>query len=194
MRFPPHFRPIMIPALRAFAIALVALACTAVPARADVIGVKQAELRVEDEALVLNAEFDLALNATLDEALQKGIPLYFVLEFELTRPRWYWLDEKVLTATTQYRVAWQALTQTYRISSGLLAQTLGTAAEVERFLSRVTAREVGRRDQVVRGDRYIAAVRLRLDTNQLPKPFQVNAIAAREWTLDSGWHRWNFTP
>jgi Domain of unknown function (DUF4390) len=194
MRFPPHFRPIMIPALRAVAIVLVALACTAAPARADVIGVKQAELRVEDEALVLNAEFDLALNATLDEALQKGIPLYFVLEFELTRPRWYWLDEKVLTSTTQYRVAWQALTQTYRISSGLLAQTPGTAAEVERFLSRVTAREVGRRDQVVRGDRYIAAVRLRLDTNQLPKPFQVNAITAREWTLDSGWHRWNFTP
>jgi Domain of unknown function (DUF4390) len=194
MRFPPHFRPIMIPALRAFAVVVVVLACTAVPARADVIGVKQAELRVEDEALVLNAEFDLALNATLDEALQKGIPLYFVLEFELTRPRWYWLDEKVLTSTTQYRVAWQALTQTYRISSGLLAQTPGTAAEVERFLSRVTAREVGRRDQVVRGDRYIAAVRLRLDTNQLPKPFQVNAITAREWTLDSGWHRWNFTP
>jgi hypothetical protein len=194
MRFPPYFRPIMIPALRASAVVLVALACTAAPARADVIGVTQAELRVEDEALVLNAEFDLALNATLDEALQKGIPLYFVLEFELTRPRWYWLDEKVLTSTTQYRVAWQALTQTYRISSGLLAQTPGTAAEVERFLSRVTAREVGRREQVVRGDRYIAAVRLRLDTNQLPKPFQVNAITAREWTLDSGWHRWNFTP
>jgi hypothetical protein len=190
----PSFRPIVIAALRACVVLLVALGCVAAPARADVIGVTNAELRVEEEALVLNAEFDLALNATLDEALQKGIPLYFVLEFELTRPRWYWVDEKVLTATSQNRVAWQALTQTYRISSGLLAQSLTTAAEVERFLSRVTAREVGRRDQVVRGDRYVASVRLRLDTNQLPKPFQVNAIASREWTLDSGWHRWNFTP
>jgi hypothetical protein len=190
----PSFRPIVIAALRACVVLLVALGCVAVPARADVIGVTNAELRVEEDALVLNAEFDLALNATLDEALQKGIPLYFVLEFELTRPRWYWVDEKVLTATSQNRVAWQALTQTYRISSGLLAQSLTTAAEVERFLSRVTAREVGRRDQVVRGDRYVASVRLRLDTNQLPKPFQVNAIASREWTLDSGWHRWNFTP
>jgi hypothetical protein len=190
----PSFRPIVIAALRACVVLLVALGCVAAPARADVIGVTNAELRVEEDALVLNAEFDLALNATLDEALQKGIPLYFVLEFELTRPRWYWVDEKVLTATIQNRVAWQALTQTYRISSGLLAQSLTTAAEVERFLSRVTAREVGRRDQVVRGDRYVASVRLRLDTNQLPKPFQVNAIASREWTLDSGWHRWNFTP
>lgn len=191
---PPSFRPIAISALRAGLVLLLVLGCVAAPARADVIGVKNAELRVEEDALVLNAEFDLALNATLDEALQKGIPLYFVLEFELTRPRWYWLDEKVLASTTQNRVAWQALTQTYRISSGLLAQSLTTAAEVERFLSRVTAREVGRRDQVVRGDRYVASVRLRLDTNQLPKPFQVNAIASREWTLDSGWHRWNFTP
>jgi hypothetical protein len=190
----PSFRPIPIAALRACVVLLVALGCVAAPARADVIGVTNAELRIEEDALVLNAEFDLALNATLDEALQKGIPLYFVLEFELTRPRWYWVDEKVLTATSQNRVAWQALTQTYRISSGLLAQSLTTAAEVERFLSRVTAREVGRRDQVVRGDRYVASVRLRLDTNQLPKPFQVNAIASREWTLDSGWHRWNFTP
>jgi len=190
----PSFRPVLIAALRACVVLLVALGGVAAPARADVIGVTQAELRIEDDALVLNADFDLALNATLDEALQKGIPLYFVLEFELTRPRWYWLDEKVLTSTTQNRVAWQALTQTYRISSGLLAQTVNTAAEVERFLSRVTAREVGGRDQIVRGDRYVAAVRLRLDTNQLPKPFQVNAIASREWTLDSGWHRWNFTP
>ena len=28
---------------------------------------------------------------------QKGVPLYFVLEFELMRPRWYWVDEKVLS-------------------------------------------------------------------------------------------------
>ena len=44
---------------------------------------------------MLNAEFDLTLNATLEEALQRGVPLYFVLEFEISRPRWYWLDEKV---------------------------------------------------------------------------------------------------
>jgi hypothetical protein len=190
----PSFRPIVIAALRACVALLVALGCVAAPAHADVIGVTNAELRVEEEALVLNAEFDLALNATLDEALQKGIPLYFELEFELTRPRWYWLDEKVLTSTTQYRVAWQALAQHYRISSGLLAQSLNSVAEVERFLSRVTSREVGRRDQVIRGERYVAGVRLRLDTNQLPKPFQVNAITSREWSLDSGWNRWNFTP
>ena len=38
------------------------------------------------------------------------------------------------------------------------------------------------------------AVRMRLDTAQLPKPFQLNAIASRDWTLESDWHRWSMTP
>jgi hypothetical protein len=163
-------------------------------ARADSVVVKAAELRLADETWDLSAEFDLAINPTLDEALQKGIPLYFVLEFEVVRPRWFWLDEKVLSHTTQYRVSYNALTRQYRVASGLLTQTLNSLTEVERLLSRVTARPVAAQDQFVKGVRYEAAVRLRLDVNQLPKPFQVNALAAREWTLASDWHRWSFTP
>jgi len=163
-------------------------------ANADVIQVRSAELRAEEDGYFLNADFELSLNPTLEEALQKGVPLYFVLEFELTRPRWYWLDEKVVSASTQYRVTYNALTRQYRVSSGLLAQGFATLEEVEHFLSRVTSREVARRDALAKGTRYDAAVRLRLDVNQLPKPFQLNALASREWTLQSEWFRWSYTP
>jgi hypothetical protein len=166
----------------------------AVSARADVIVVKSAELRAEEDGYYLNAEFEFSLNSTLDEALQKGVPLYFLLEFEISRPRWYWLDEKVTSSTTQYRVSYNALTRQYRIASGLLGLTFESLDVVERFLSRVTAREVARRDQLAKGTRYEAALRLRLDVNQLPKPFQVSALASREWTLQSEWYRWSYTP
>jgi len=170
---------------------LAAALCT--PARADAIGVKSAELRAEDDDFVLNADFDLTLNATLEEALQRGVPLYFLLEFEISRPRWYWFDDKVLSSSVQYRITWNALTRQYRVSSGLFGQTLYTLEEVERFLSRVTSRPVARRDQLQKGARYDAALRLRLDVNQLPKPFQVDALASREWSLQSDWQRWSFT-
>ena len=49
-------------------------------------------------------------------------------------------------------------------------------------------------DQLTRGARYDAAVRLRLDVALLPKPFQINALASRDWTLQSDWYRWDFTP
>lgn len=168
------------------------LACA--PARADTIGVNAAELRIEEGEVLLTAEFDFAFNPTLEEALQNGVPLYFVLEFELTRSRWYWLDEKVATYATTYRVSYTALTRQYRVSSGLLTQPFNTIEEVQRYIGRVTSRPVAAATALAKGVRYDAAVRLRLDVNQLPKPFQVSALASREWTLSSDWHRWSFTP
>ena len=163
-------------------------------ARADTIAVKAAELRADEDMYVLNAEFDLAFNPTLEEAVQKGVPLYFVFEFELLRPRWYWVDDKVLALSTQYRVSYNAITRQYRVAAGLLGQTFDALGDVERFLSRVTSRQVASLDQLVKGTRYEASVRLRLDVNALPKPFQINALASRDWTLQSEWHRWSFTP
>ena len=173
---------------------LVALALVVPIAHADTIGVKSAEIRADEDAYVLNAEFDFALNPTLEEALQKGVPLYFVLEFELVRPRKYWFDEKVMSFSTQYRVSYNALTRQYRVASGLLAQTFDGLDEVERLLSRVTSRQIARADELAKGTRYEAAIRLRLDVNQLPKPFQLSALGSREWSLQSDWHRWSFTP
>jgi hypothetical protein len=181
--------------LRALMVVM-AMVCAVIasPSRADVIPVTSADLRIEDGEVLLDAEFDFALNATLEEALQKGVPLYFVLEFELTRARWYWLDAVVAQVSTTSRVSYNALTRQYRVSTGLLAQSFNTLQEVERFVGRATAREVIRADALSKGAKYDAAVRLRLDVNQLPKPFQVNALASREWTLASPWQRWTFVP
>jgi hypothetical protein len=112
----------------------------------------------------------------------------------LVRPRKYWFDDKVMSFSTQYRVSYNALTRQYRVASGLLGQTFDGLDEVERFLSRVTSREIARADELQKATRYEAAIRLRLDVNQLPKPFQLSALASREWSLQSDWHRWSFTP
>ena len=174
---------------------LLATACwLATPALADSIPVRAAELRIEEGDVLLNAEFEFSLNPTLEDALEKGIPLYFVIDFELTRGRWYWLDEKVAQTALVYRVSYNALTRQYRVASGLLSQTFNSLEEVERFIGRITSRYVVAADALTKGSKYEAAVRLRLDVNQLPKPFQVNALASREWTLASDWQRWSFTP
>jgi len=162
--------------------------------RADTIPVKSAELRLEEEGYVLNAQFDVAFNPTLEEALQKGVSLYFVLEFELSRPRWYWLDEKVVAQSVQYRITYSPLTRQYRVASGLLGQQFESLEEVEHLLSRVASRPVIASDVLTKGARYEAAVRLRLDVTQLPKPFQIDALASRDWSLQSEWYRWSFVP
>jgi hypothetical protein len=75
-----------------------------------------------------------------------------------------------------------------------LSQQFDSLEEVEHLLSRVVSRPVIAVDVLTKGARYEAAVRLRLDVTQLPKPFQINALASRDWSMQSEWYRWSFTP
>jgi hypothetical protein len=184
-------------ALRACTLALVATwlaLATPLAAAADGIEVKTAAFRITEEGGVLEAEFEITLNQTLEGALSKGIPLYFVLDFELIRPRWYWVNEKVAASQQQYRLSYNALTRQYRISVGSLYQNFATLAEALSFMSRVRRREDLEPGILRKDASYAAAVRLRLDTTQLPKPFQLNTLGSRDWNLGSEWYRWSISP
>jgi len=153
-----------------------------------------ARLEEDEGDLLLSAEFDFALTPALEQALEKGIPLYFVIEFELLRRRPLWFPEKIAQWSITYRVSYNALTRQYRVASGPLGQQFESLDEVQRFVSRVPSRPVVRAETLTRGVKYEAAIRFKLDVNQLPKPFQVNALASREWQLASDWYRWTFVP
>ncbi len=175
-------------------IAALAFMMLALPVRAEGILVRDAALVAVDEAYYLEADFEISLNATLEEALNKGVPLYFLLEFEVIRPRWYWLDDKVVNTQQQYRLAYNALTRQYRLGIGAFYQNFNELGEALSFLSRVRRRQVLDIGVLSRGSVYAAAVRMRLDVSQLPKPFQLNALASRDWNLSSDWHRWSVKP
>jgi hypothetical protein len=177
-------------ALFACALALV----VSVAAHAEGIEVRNAALVAGEEGYFLEADFEIVLNPTLEEALNKGVPLYFLLEFEVMRPRWYWLNEKVLNTQQQYRIAYNALTRQYRLGLGSLFQNFGSLSEALDFLSRVRRRQVLEPGMLNKGSTYVAGVRMRLDVSQLPKPFQLNALASRDWNFGSEWHRWSVTP
>lgn len=192
---PRNDRAPVSPRRRALLIACVLAALAPpTPARAADIRVVGASLRVEDDEVLLNAEFDFALTPALEEALDKGIPLYFTIDFELTRKRFLWLPEKVAEWSITYRVSYSSLTRQYRVASGPLGQTFESLGDMQRFIGHVASRPVARADDVTKGVQYEAAVREKLDVDQLPKPFQVNALASREWQLSSDWHRFGFTP
>ena len=164
------------------------------PARAEGIEVKKAALVAAEEGYFLEAEFDIVLTPTLEDALNKGVPLYFTLEFELIRPRWYWFNEKFANAQQQNRLSYNALTRQYRVGAGTLYQNFGSLPEALEFLSRVRLREIAEPGALGKGASYTAALRLRLDTSQLPRTFQIGAVGSRDWNLSSDWHRWTVSP
>jgi len=178
--------------LRLLVASVVAVAASL--SRADTIPTISASLSIDEGDVLLSAEFGFALTPVLEEALEKGIPLYFTIEFELQRTRFLWFPQKVADWSISYRVSYNSLTRQYRVSSGPLGQTFESLDDVQRFIGHVAGRPVARVDDLVKGARYEASVREKLDVNQLPKPFQVNALASRDWQLASEWHRFSFTP
>jgi len=178
----------------ALLLGLLAVVFSAAPVAADEIPVTSASLRIDEDEVLLIAEFNVSLTPALEQALDKGVPLYFTIEFELLRKRPFWFPDKVAQWSITYRVSYSSLTRQYRVASGPLGQTFESLDEVERFIGRVASRPVARAGDLVKGAGYEGAVRMKLDVNQLPKPFQVNALASREWQLASDWHRFEFTP
>jgi hypothetical protein len=175
-------------------LAVCALACATLLAHADEIEVVDARLGSTEEGVTLGADFAFDLNARLVEAVTNGVPLYFVVEFELTRPRWYWFDEKAAAKRIQLRLSYHALSRHYRLSTGVLQQNYATLEEALNVLRRVRNWLVVERSVSLADANYDAAVRMRLDVTLLPKPFQLSAITSRELNLESPWRRFTFRP
>jgi len=173
--------------------AVLALWCDAALATTEGIHVKLAELSLNGGEYYLEANFEVGLTPTLEDALNKGLPLHFVVEFELIYPRWYtaylW-NKSVAELELHYRLSYNALTRQYRLSFGALHQNFDTLNEALALLGRVRPRFVVDADALDEDKVYEAAIRMQLDVSQLPKPFQINALASRDWNLASEWFRW----
>lgn len=174
---------------------IVAVACAAATGvRADEIDVVDARMAASEEGLLLSADFAFEFGARLQEAVANGVPLHFVVEFELTKPRWWWFDEATALRQTQWRLSYHALSRQYRLSSGPLHQNFTTLEEALEVMRHLRNWLVLGRSVALTGAQYEAAVRMRLDTAQLPRPLQVSAMTNRELRLESPWKRFIFLP
>lgn len=173
---------------------LMALSLFSASANAEGIKLKSADLERVDGDWLLNATFQIELTPGLEDAVQKGVVLYFQTEFDVTRSRWYWFDEKPALAQRQTRLSYQPLTQQYRIASEGLTFSAKTISEALQTVGSVGGWRVIDNSQIDASKSYIAALRMTLDLSKLPKPFQVNALNNRDWNVSSDWLRFPFSP
>jgi hypothetical protein len=155
---------------------------------------QSAALLPDERGLALSAEFAIDLGPRLEEAAGRGVALNFRFEFDLKRKRWYWADEHIAGRVLNYRLGYHALTRQYRVSTDGLHLSFATLDEALQAIARVTRLHVIDRGTLAAGETYLAAVRLSLDHNQLPKPLQVDALADRDWRVDAQTQRWSFVP
>jgi hypothetical protein len=163
---------------------LLAVAALLLPpvALADQPEVSEFELVHNDDGLTLSFGVKFELPKGVEDALLKGVPLYFVAEAEVFRDRWYWRDRKVVSVNRVWRLAFQPLTRKYRVSFGGLNQNFDSLSDALLSVRRVSGWKIADARDIDDGRHYVEFT-YRLDTTLLPRPMQIGIGGQPEWTL-----------
>jgi hypothetical protein len=163
-------------------------------AGSDGVEVMQANVESSSDGYRLSASYSFELNHGLEDTINRGVPLYFTTGVQLTRPRWYWFDEKAVSASETIRVSYNVLTRRYHVAiNGGLQQTFNSLDDALALIRRPTRWLIASHDQLKSGETYDVAIRMGLDTGQLAKPLQVNALNNSDWHFSSDWKTIRFT-
>lgn len=155
------------------------------------------QLRVElaEDGVNLSAVVRFDLPPVVEDALMKGIPLFFVLEADIYRERWYWTDPRVASAARTIRLAYQPLTRRWRvnIATGLISSSAGlratlnqnyeTLPEALSAIRRVSRWKIAEGADVAPDAKHRLDFSFRLDLSQLPLPFQIGMARQSEWNI-----------
>ena len=137
--------------------------------------------------LYLTADWEFDLPDGLVDSLRRGIALYFLYEFRLEKPRWYWMDKTVTSSQLVQRIGYSPLSRQYRFSRGGLTQSFGTLEEVLPLLKHIGDWRVADANAVDDTDKFIAETKMSLDVSRLPKQLQVSIGGNSDWAVESSW-------
>lgn len=136
-----------------------------------------------EEGVLLSYVVNFDLPRSVDDAFNKAVPLFFVAEAEIFRNRWYWRDQRVAHAVRVWRIVYQPLTSTYRVTFGGLSQTYVSRDEAFASISRASRWKIAEPGQIDDGSRHYLEFSYRLDTSQLPRPMQIGIGGQADWAL-----------
>lgn len=175
------------PGMAAWLAWALALLITVLPGPVAAAGIDLHEVEVgrgEDGLLIgFSARFELP--RAVEDALMKGVPLHFVAEASTWRSRWYWRDQRIARQSRSWRLAYQPLMRRYRVNFGSLHQQYESLAEALAAVQRVSRWKIADVSQLEPGERHYIELAYRLDTTQLPRPFQIGIGGQAEWNLSA---------
>ena len=170
------------------------LSSSMVFAATNSITIKQADLQLVDDFYLLNAEISIDFDAEIEEAINKGVPLHFLIEFQVVSPRKYWFDDEIITTTNRVVLSYHALTKQYLVNRETHQKSFETLDEAVDELLQLTDLKVFEKVLIEKDANYKAALLMRLDQAKLPKAIQVDAIASEKWNITSQKYEWPLKP
>jgi hypothetical protein len=159
-----------------------------------------------DNELYLSGAWRFDLPPSIQDALFKGITLYFVTEADIHQERWYVYNQRVAHAERHVRLFYQPLTRRWRVSvspqpfnvSGLgvsIGQSHDSAEEALVAVQRLVRWRIANASDINWDIKSTISINFRLDLKQLPRPMQIGAVGQSDWNISfSKTQRLELTP
>lgn len=147
-----------------------------------------------DGRLLVDADVRFELNDTVRDAAERGVPLFFTADLQISRSRWWWFDRDVVDSSMTLRIVYNALTRQWRAGLGQLTLPTQSLDDAMSQIRSIRGWDVGPSDTLDAGVHYEGRMRVRLDTSMLPRAFQVNALNSSSWAPATQWFRFAFSP
>ena len=176
----------------AFALFIFMLSAGALTSAAEL---RQLKVERGDDGVYLSAIVEFEISPVVEDAMSKGIPMFFVVETDIFQSRWYWADKRVSSAARTIRLAFQPLTRRWRVNivNGLINNSVGlratlnqnydTLPEAMSAVQRLSNWKIADNVDIEPDAVNKIEFSFRLDLSQLPRPFQIGVAGQRDWNI-----------
>lgn len=158
------------------------------------VSLQDLKIEREEGEIFLSAEWQFDMPNVLEEALAKGITLYFVTEVDLRQERWYFYNQRVARVERHVRLYYQPLTRRWRVNvsqqpfslGGLgvnIGQSYDSVAEAMSAVRRITRWRIANVSDVSLDAKPSVTISFKLDLTQLPRPLQMGATGHSDWNI-----------
>lgn len=158
------------------------------------IELSQFDVERSSEELSITGQLQFELSVSVEDALLRGLPIYFRADAEILKERWYWYDKSLATVSRHYKLAYQPLTRRWRVNIGTgtgasagqglaLSQSFDSLPLAIASIKRITKWRVVGPGELDAVSRYRLDFRFQLDVSQLPRPFQIGVLGQSDWDV-----------
>ncbi len=149
---------------------------------------------VNPQSIALKLDMELLLSSELQVALNKGMPLFFTLDFKVYKPNSYWFDTLKLEASQTSELWYNMLLREWKVKQEQHEYKAFSFDEALRYITHIDNWTIETKEQMPTQQDYIGKIRLRLDTSLLARPFQITAIhnSSSAWSFSTSWKKFDF--
>ena len=183
--------------MRCMSVLMICIGLIQVSPNAQAAEIGQLNVERAEDGIYLSANVRFDLPNPVEDALVKGIAMFFVVEADIYQSRWYWTDRRVASAARTIRLAYQPLTRVWRVNivngvvqgaGGLRAtlnQNYDSLTDALSAVQRLSRWRVADNADLEPDASYKLDFSYSLDLSQLPRPFQIGVVGQKDWTISA---------